>query len=146
MISLDLALQELFSRMDIKTLDDLESLSDEMKAILAKAVAINAENDRLAAIYDGNFGVVKTYQDAVADRPDLSNKEIEQAVQAIYSEIKTGIDSDILVVQGRQGFIDQAKKKVVKVLLKTGLYKSLGLKSWIDTLLSNLYSNLQNFR
>ena len=146
MISLDLALQELFSRMDIKTLEDLGSLSEEMRAILAKAIAINAENDRLAAIYDGNFGIVKTYQDAVADRPDLSNKDIEQAVQMIYGEIKDGIDSDILVVQGRQGFIDQAKKKVVKVLLKTGLYKSLGLKSWIDTLLSDLYSNLQNYR
>ena len=146
MVSLDLALQELFARMDIKTIEDLDSLSDELKAVLARAIAINAENDRLAAIYDGNFGIVKTYQDAVADRPDLSNKEIEQAIQTIYGEIKGGIDSDVLVVQGRQGFIDQAKKKVVKVLLKNGLYKSLGLKSWIDTLLSNLYSNLQNFR
>lgn len=146
MISLDLALQELFAKMNIKTLDDLVGLSAEMKSILAKAIAINAENDRLAAVYDGNFGVVKTYQDTVANRPDLSNKEIEQAMQTIYGEIKEGVDTDILVVQGRQGFIDQVKKSVVGKLLKSGLYKALGLKTWIDTLLSDLYTNLQNFR
>lgn len=146
MISLDLALQELFARMDIKTLDDLTELSDEMRNILARAIAINAENDRLAAIYDGNYGVVKTYQDSVTNRPDLSNKEIEQAIQTIYGEIKEGIDTNILVVQGRQGFIDQAKKSVVGKLLRSGLYKALGLKTWIDTLLSDLYTNLQNYR
>lgn len=146
MITLDIALQELFARMDIKTIDDLVYLSDEMRAILAKAIAINAENDRLAAIYDGNFGVVKTYQDTVANRPDLSNKDVEAAIQMIYGEIKEGVDTNILVVQGRQGFIDQAKKSVVGKLLKTGLYKALGLKTWIDSLLSNLYTNLQNYR
>ena len=146
MISLDLALQTLFDRMDIKTISDLTNLSDEMREILAKAIAINAENDRLAAVYDGNFALVKTYQDTVANRPDLSNKDVEQAMQLIYGEIKNGIDNSILVVQGRDGFIAQTKKKVVKKLLQTGLYKILGLKSWIDTLLSGLYTNLQNYR
>ena len=61
-------------------------------------------------------------------------------------EIKEGVDTDILVVQGRQGFIDQVKKSVVGKLLKSGLYKALGLKTWIDTLLSDLYTNLQNYR
>ena len=146
MVSLDLALQELFAKMNIKTIDDLVGLSDEMKNILAKAIAINAENDRLAAIYDGNYGIVKTYQDAVANRPDLSNKAIESVMQIIYGEIKEGVDTNILVIQGRQGFIDQTKKSVVGKLLRSGLYKALGLKSWIDTLLSDLYTNLQNYR
>lgn len=146
MVSLDIALQELFAKMDIKSIDDLSMLSEEMKNILKKAIVINEENDRLAAIYDGNFGVVKTYQDAVMNRPELSNKDIEQAVQIIYQEIKEGVDTEILVVQGRSGFINETKKKVIGKLLKSGLYKTLKLKNWIDTLLSELYTNLQNYR
>ena len=146
MLSLDIALQELFAKLDIKNMNDLDSLTDEMKAILEKAIAINAENDRLSSQYDGNFAMVKTYQDSVAARPDLSNKDIEAAVKLIYEQIKDSIDTSILVVQGRQGFIDLTKKKVIKHLLKAGLYKSLGLNTWIESLLSGMYSNLQSYR
>lgn len=146
MVSLDAALQKLFARMDIHSLDDLDSLSDELSAILKKAIAINAENDRLAAKYGGNFGLVKTYQDIMTDRPELNNKDVEAAVGLVYEKIKDAIAADILVVQGRQGFIDETKKKVVKELLKSGLYKRLGLKTWMEIFLSNLYSNLQNYR
>ena len=51
-----------------------------------------------------------------------------------------------LQVQGRDGFISETKKKAVGPLLKSGLYKKLGLKDWIDTLLSEMYTNLQNYR
>lgn len=146
MISLDSALQALFARLDIKSLDDLDSLTDEMKVILAQAIAINRENDRLASIYDGNFALVKTYQDIVVERPDLENKDVEEVMKYIYGEIKEGIETNILVVQGRDGFIDETKKKVVTGLLKSGLYKKLNLKDWIQTLLTNLYTNLQNYR
>ena len=146
MITLDLALQQLFLSMDIKSLDDLSGLTSKMKEILMKAIAINKENERLSAIYDGNFAMVKTYQDAVSNHPDLSNKDIEDALKLIYQEIKAGVDTNILVIQGRQGFIDEAKKKVVVPLIKAGLYKNLGLKTWIQTLLSDMYTNLQSYR
>lgn len=146
MVNLDSALQILFGRLDIKTLDELAELDDELKKLLVEAIAINKENDRLAEIYDGNFALVKTYQDIVVERPELDNKDIEETVKLIYSEIKEGIDTNILIVQGREGFIDETKKKVVKNLLKTGLYKKLNLKDWIQKLLSDLYSNLQNYR
>lgn len=146
MISLDEALQKLFSRMDIHSLDDLDQYSEDMQEILKKAIAINAENDRLAAEYDGNYGMVKTYQDVMTDHPELSNKDVEQALKLMYDQIKDAVDADILVVQGRQGFIDETKKKVVKKLLKSGLYKQLGLKGWLEPLLSEMYSNLQNYR
>ena len=90
--------------------------------------------------------MVKTYQDAVSNHPDLSNKDIEDALKLIYQEIKAGVDTNILVVQGRQGFIDETKKKVVVPLIKAGLYKNLGLKTWIQTLLSDMYTNLQSYR
>lgn len=146
MITLDLALQQLFLSMDIKSLDDLSGLTSKMKEILMKAIAINKENERLSSIYDGNFAMVKTYQDAVSSHPDLSNKDIEDALKLIYQEIKAGVDTNILVVQGRQGFIDETKKKVVVPLIKAGLYKNLGLKTWIQTLLSDMYTNLQSYR
>ena len=146
MVNLDVALQTLFSRMDIKSLDDLPELSEELRKILTSAIAINAENDRLANIYDGNFALVKTYQDALILKPELDNKDIEEAIKYIYSEIKEGIDTNILVVQGREGFIDETKKKVVKGLLKNGLYKKLNLKDWLQSLLNLMYSNLQNYR
>ena len=56
------------------------------------------------------------------------------------------LDTNILIVQGREGFIDETKKKVVKGLLKEGLYKRLGLKDWLQSLLNLMYSNLQNYR
>lgn len=146
MINLDAALQALFGRMNIMNLDDLNDLTEEMKKILEQARAINAENERLANIYDGNFALVKTYQDIVTERSELSNKDIEDVVKYIYSEIKEGINTNILIVQGREGFIDETKKKVVKGLLKAGLYKRLNLKDWIQSLLSDMYFNLQNFR
>lgn len=90
--------------------------------------------------------MVKTYQDIMSDRDDLDNKRVEQAMGIIYNKIKDAIDTDILVIQGRQGFIDETKKKVVLELLTSGLFKELGLNSWLEILLSNMYTNLQNYR
>lgn len=82
----------------------------------------------------------------MSDRDDLDNKRVEQAMGIIYNKIKDAIDTDILVIQGRQGFIDETKKKVVLELLTSGLFKELGLNSWLEILLSNMYTNLQNYR
>ncbi|KFI67792.1 DEAD/DEAH box helicase family protein [Bifidobacterium magnum] len=145
-IYLNEALKKLFAKLDITDIEELDGLDEEMRAILEEAIEINKENERLAKIYDGNFALVRTYQDAMVKRPDLSNKEIEAAIKIIYNEIKDIIGLETLVVQGREGFIDETKKKVVKPLLKSKLYKQLGLKNWIDSLLSELYTNLQSYR
>ena len=63
----------------------------------------------------------------------------------IHDAISDVADPVTISVQGRQGFVDETKKKSVKMLLKSGLYKSLGLKSWIDTLLSEMYTNIHNY-
>mgnify|MGYP000727710437 CR=1 FL=1 len=145
-VYLNEALRKIFEKLDIQDLDELDGLDEEMQAILLEAIEINKENERLAEIYDGNYALVRTYQDAMVKRPDLNNKEIEAAIKIIYGEIKDIIGIETLVVQGREGFIDETKKKVVKPLLKSKLYKQLGLKNWIDLLLSELYTNLQNYR
>lgn len=144
-IKLDEMLQKLFNSLHIQNMDDLSNLTEEMLIILEKARKINAENERLASIFDGNYAMVVTYQEAVTEHPELSNIEIQDATKLIYESIKDIADSDILAIQGRQGFIDETKKKVIKPLLKNGLYKNLSLKNWIDDLLSNIYTNLQNY-
>ena len=145
-VYLNEALRKIFEKLDIQDLDELDGLDEEMQAILLEAIEINKKNERLAEIYDGNYALVRTYQDAMIKRPDLNNKEIEAAIKIIYGEIKDIIGIETLVMQGREGFIDETKKKVVKPLLKSKLYKQLGLKNWIDSLLSELYTNLQNYR
>lgn len=145
-IRLDEMLHQLFNRMNIKSIDDLDNITDDLSKILIEARKINEENDRLASIFDDNFAMVKTYQDAFSDHPELSNIEIQNAIKLVYTEIKNIADCDTLAIQGRQGFIDETKKKVIKPLLKSGLYKKLKLKEWIDELLSNMYTNIQNFK
>lgn len=145
-ISLNEALRKLFSQMDIQDISDLDELTAQMREILEEAEAINKENDRLAAIYGGNYAMVKSYQDTLLKRPDLNNKDLEKALVIIYEQIKDVIGLDTLAIQGREGFIDETKKKVTKLLLKSGLYKKLGLKNWLDTLLSEMYTNLQNYK
>ena len=89
--------------------------------------------------------MVKTYQDAFAEHTELSNLDIQEAVKIIYNEIKDVIDSDVLAIQGRQGFIDETKKKIIKPLLVSKLYKKLNLKDWLTELLTQMYTNLQNY-
>lgn len=145
-VRLNEVLRKLFSSMNIQDVSDLDNLTKEMREILKEADDINRENDRLAAIYDDNFAMVKCYQDIILKRPDLSNKEVEQLILIIYDKIKDVIGLETLAVQGREGFIDETKKKVIKPLLKANLYKPLRLKEWIDILLSDMYTNLQNFK
>ena len=146
MIQLNEALKKLFARMDIKDFDELDGMTEKMKQILREAEAINRENNRLATIYDNNYAMVHTYQQTLVKRPELSNRDVEQALLIIYGQIKEVIGLDTLAVQGREGFIDETKKKVIKLLLKSGSYKELGLKDWIDLLLSDMYTNLQNYK
>lgn len=145
-VHLNEALKQLFEKMNIKDISDLPPITEEMKEILKEAQDINRENERLAEIYDGNFALVRTYQDSMIKHQDMSNKDIEAAIKIIYGQIKDIIGIDTLEVQGRQGFIDETKKKVTKELLKSGLYKELNLKNWIDSLLSELYTNLQSYK
>lgn len=146
LISLDEALRKIFENLKIHDASDIEGLSEEIKKILAEAEAINRENDRLAAIYDNNYSMVKTYQDSIMKHPELNNGDMEEAMKLIYSEIKDVIGLDTLAVQGREGFITETKKKVTVKLLNNGLYKKLNLKDWINSLLSDLYTNLQNYK
>jgi type I restriction enzyme, R subunit len=146
LLSLDEILKKIFGSMNIRDVSDLSNLTEEMKKALAEVEAINKENERIAAIYDGHYSMVKTYQDVLLKRPELNNKDVEDALILIYGQIKNVIGLETLAIQGREGFINETKKKVTPLLFKAGLYKKLQLKDWLSILLSDIYTNLQIYK
>lgn len=142
-VKLDQLLQEIFSKLSISDLSDLDAITDELLEALKQARDINDENDRLAQIYGGNYAFVKTYQDAV-EKYAADKSEIEGMLVYIYHDIKDIMEADTLIVQGRKNFIDSIKHDVTKPLLKAGIY--VKIKTFYDQILSELYTNLQLFR
>lgn len=143
MKKLDELLQKVFQEMDIHDLDDLSDITDELIAALRQAQAINDENDRLAAVYDGNFAFVKTYQDA-ADAYPLDRSAIEQMLVITCNSLKEVLNTDIPLIQGRKNFVDSIKKNITKQLLSAGIYGKV--KGYYDLILDQLYTNIQLFR
>ena len=142
-VKLDQLLQQIFDKLSISNLSELDAITDELIEALKQARDINRENDRLGEIYGGNFAFVKTYKDAIEMFPDVSNKVIEQMLVTIYEDIKDKLKFDTLVVQGRKNFADTIKHDVTKILLKDKIYKYV--KRFYHHILNELYTNIQLF-
>lgn len=142
-VKLDQLLQDIFNKLSISDLSDLDAITDELLAALKQARDINYENDRLANLYDGNFAFVKTYQDAVADY-SVDKSVIEKMLVIIYENIKDVITADSLIVQGRKNFIASIKQNITKELLNEKIYSKV--KDYYDKILSELYINIQLFK
>lgn len=142
-VKLDQLLQEIFNKLSISDLSDLDTITDELLEALKQARNINYENDRLAQIYGGNYAFVKTYQDII-EKYSADKSEIERMLVYIYDDIKGVIEADTLIIQGRKNFVDSIKHDVTKVLLKDNIY--VKVKAFYDQILSELYTNLQLFR
>lgn len=142
-VKLDQLLQEIFNKLSISDLSDLDSITDELLEALKQARDINYENNRLAELYGGNFAFVKTYQDAIGEY-SVDKSVIEKTLVIIYEDIKDVIMADSLIVQGRKNFIASIKQDVTKLLLKEKLYSQI--KAYYDKILSELYTNIQLFR
>lgn len=142
-VKLDQLLQEIFSKLSISDLSDLDAITDELLEALKQAREINDENDRLAQIYGGNYAFVKTYQDAV-EKYDADKSDIEKMMIHIYEDIKDVLEADTLIVQGRKNFADSIKHNVTKLLLKDKVY--VKVKAFYDQVLNELYTNLQLFK
>ena len=142
-VKLDELLKEIFNKLSISDLSNIDDLSDELEDILQEMININKENDRLSKSYGGNYAFVKTYQDMTDLYSDVDKDKIEKSLIIVYENIKGVLDKNILVVQGRKNFIDSIKHKVTKILLKEKLYSTV--KSFYDKMLNELYTNLQLF-
>ena len=142
-VKLDELLKEIFNKLSISDLSNIDDLSDELEEILQEMMNINKENDRLSKSYGGNYAFVKTYQDMTDLYRDVDKDKIEKSLIIVYENIKGVLDKNILVVQGRKNFIDSIKHKVTKTLLKEKLYSTV--KNFYDKMLNELYTNLQLF-
>lgn len=142
-VKLDELLKEIFNKLSISDLSNIDDLSDELEDILQEMININKENDRLSKSYGGNYAFVKTYQDMTDLYSDVDKDKIEKSLIIVYENIKGVLDKNILVVQGRKNFIDSIKHKVTKILLKEKLYSIV--KNFYDKMLNELYTNLQLF-
>ena len=142
-VKLDQLLQEIFAKLQISDLSDLDIITDELLEALKKARDINYENERLAELYGGNYAFVKTYQDAI-ETFSADKSEIEKMLVIIYENIKNVITADSLIIQGRKNFADSIKHSVTKVLLKENLYAKV--KDFYDQILNELYMNIQLFK
>lgn len=147
--NLDKLLNEILEKLSMLTnLDDLDDIDEELRKILKEIEEINAENERLAKLYDGHFSFVKTFQEFANTYTTFNHSDIEKAFAIIFENIQDIIDNkDNLLVQGRDGFINDVKKKTSRKMLEkssTGstLYKELQLKNNYEYLLSQLYTNL----
>ncbi len=142
-VKLDQLLQEIFNKLSISDLSDLDAITDELLEALKQARNINYENDRLAQIYGGNYAFVKTYQDA-AEKYSADKSDIEKMLIYIYKDIEGVIEADTFIVQGRKNFADSIKHDVTKLLLKDNIY--VKVKDFYDQILNELYTNLQLFK
>lgn len=142
-VKLDQLLQEIFNKLSISDLSDLDSITDELIEALNQARDINAENERIASLYGGYFAFVKTYQDAIADY-SLDKSDIERTLVIVYDSVKDILDSDAVVTQGRINFIANVKSNCTIQLHKEKMYKRL--KAYYDAILSELYTNIQIFK
>lgn len=137
---LDELLQKIFNELSINNLD---SVTDELLEALEKARNINYENERLSRIYGGNYAFVKTYQDAIEIYP-VDKSDIERILVIVYGIIGDTLDKEIVTIQGRKNFADSIKSRVTKPLIREELYPKI--KDFYTQLLNELYTNIQLFK
>lgn len=107
-VKLDQLLQEIFNKLSISDLSDLDSITEALK----QARDINAENDRIASLYGGYFAFVKTYQDAIADC-SIDKSDTERTLVMVYDGIKDILNTDAIITQRRVNFIANVKVVVL---------------------------------
>lgn len=143
-VKLDQLLKQIFDKLNISNLAELDEVTDELIEALKQARDINRENERLAELYGGNFAFVKTYRDAIELFTEVNNRDIEKMLVIVYEDIKDRLEFDTLVVQGRKNFADTIKQDITKPLFTEKLYPII--KPFYDYLLNELYTNIQLFK
>ena len=138
-------LKNLFADMEISMWEDIEKVNGGLADVLKRMKALNDENDALSERFEGNYSFVKTYTDTVETHPDLNKEDIVKLMDIIYAAVKDIQGSNILILQGRENFTSSVKKNTTARLFKEGLYSSLVLKDWFDTLLNETYANMKVF-
>lgn len=136
-------LEEVFDKLNISDLDNMDELTEQLKEALEKAKEINEKNDELSNTYGGNFAFVKTYQDLTEDE-EIDKSIIQRVLRVVYEEIAVFYNRDIFLVQGKKNFVDSVKQKVTIKLLQEGLFEKVS--GIYDRMLNDLYKNIQLYK
>lgn len=136
-------LEEVFDKLNISDLDNMDELTEQLKEALEKAKEINEKNDELSNTYGGNFAFVKTYQDLTEDE-EIDKSIIQRVLRVVYEEIAVFYNRDIFLVQGKKNFVDSVKQKITIKLLQEGLFEKVS--GIYDRMLNDLYKNIQLYK
>lgn len=142
-IKLDQFLAEVFNKLEFTNVHDYNDLSEEIKKAIERAHEINKENAKLAAAFNGEFAYVKTYQDFCNNHPELNKADVLDLMKIIEIAVSSIKSVNNLILLGRTNFIANIKSQTSAELLTKGLYKKLSLNKYFDTILANLFVNLQ---
>ena len=120
-------------------MSELDGIHNELKDILEQINRINKENERIAAVYNGDYAFVRTYND-YKERSDLdlTKEELERILVVINEQVGVIRESNKLLMQGRANFISVTLTKITKILLKERLNRKVNLKELLDALYSNM--------
>lgn len=144
-VSLEDLLKKIFVELEYIDLNNLSEVNGKLLKILEDLRCINEENERLAARYGGNYAFVKTYSDVVEMHPEFDKEDLAKLTDVAYAAVKDIEGSNILILHGRESFVNTIKKNTTTQLLKSGLYKKLNLKDWYADFLGETYSNMRIF-
>lgn len=132
-------LKQIFEKLQMFEYASLDELNDELRFAYEEAKKLNEENERLSKSYGGSYGFVKTLSDAVLET-EIDRSIIEAFLKVVYDNIKDTIYDDVLIVQGKKGFVNSLKTKITQELLTKELYAKI--KDSYNVLLEILYTNL----
>lgn len=138
-------LKKIFVELEYIDLNNLSEVNGKLLKILEDLRCINEENERLAARYGGNYAFVKTYSDVVEMHPEFDKEDLAKLTDVAYAAVKDIEGSNVLILHGRESFVNTVKKNTTTQLLKSGLYKKLNLKDWYADFLGETYSNMRIF-
>lgn len=140
---LDELLKKIFEKLSVSEFNTIDELSDELRKAYEEAKKINTENERLASKYGGSYAFVKTLSDSVLET-DTNRSDIESLLAIIHENIKDRVNENVLLIQGKRGFVSSIKALVTKRLITERLYTRI--KSNYDQILGILYINLLNYK
>jgi type I restriction enzyme R subunit len=146
LIRLNELLQEIFSKMEISSAEELKVRNDELLGVLDAVSNLNAENERIAEKYDGNYAFVKTYTDCIEMHPELPREDVEMLVARVYHSVKDISAKNRYLLEKRDTFVKTVMSETIEYLYDSESYDRLHLDTWYeDELLKNAYDNIKIF-
>lgn len=141
-MNLNALIKKLFDKLAVEELT-YEEVEDKLDAIYNSSKKINDENKEISKDFGNSFAFVTTMNVVLAETK-LDRSILKNFLLMVYDELKGNISDEILIKQGKNGFIDSTKSKITTKLIKKNLYKQI--KDNYDYILNELYFNLLNYK